>query len=607
MNSEIIKLSAIEHLLTRPGMYIGNTTLVESEEFVYENKMIFKKEIEYVPAFLKIFREILDNSVDEFIRTDGKFANKINIDIDQNRMMISIKDNGRGLSSEIDNDYKIPKAVLAITESLAGSNFNDDTNTIGQNGVGAFGSAVFSKYFELDTSDGKKRTRLICKNNLSKKDFIQTKSSKHFTRIKFSPDFQKLSLSLINDVHYNMIYKNILDLSVAFPDIKFYFNDKKIKNKNFKEYVKLYADVFEIFSSENVDLAVIHNQYLDQVSFVNGINTKNGGTHVDHISNGISYRLRDILVKKYKTIKPLDIKNNCFFIINIRNMTAPRFDSQLKENLTNPFKDIYNTILELDLDAVALKLSKSDTIIAPIIESFKMKEELRKRAELRNQEKKVEKRKVIPKLIEANSPNRKNCTLYLCEGDSAAGSAIIVRDSDTQAIYPISGKFVNCFELTPGELIKKKSISELLSIIGLRLSSKSIFDLNYGKIAIATDEDTDGNAIAALLVNFFYKYWPDLINEEKLFKIKSYLILAKNINTGKEKKFYSIEEFDKEKKVFKLLEFNKGLGSLDPDDYKEALNNLVCITNNNNLANKKLEMAFSKTGDRKTWMLKDKE
>lgn len=603
-NSEIIKLSAVEHLLTRPGMYIGNVSLVDSSEFVYENDKIFKKEIEYVPAFIKIFREILDNAVDENIRTNGKFANKIEIEIDQNKMMIIVKDNGRGLSSDIDKDYHVPKAVLAITESLAGSNFNDDTNTIGQNGVGAFGCAVFSKYFELDTSDGSKRTRLICKNNLSKKDYTQTKCSNHFTKIKFSPDFQKLSMTFINDIHYNMIYKNILDLSVAFPNIKFYFNNKLIKNKNFREYVKLYADNFEIFSSENCDVAVIHSQELDQVSFVNGIYTKNGGTHVDHISNCISYNLRDILVKKYKSLKPLDVKNNCFFIINIKNMVAPRFDSQLKENLTNPFKDVYNMISDLDLDAVAKSLSKSKNIVDPIIETFKLKEELRKRAELRDQEKKVEKRKVVPKLIEANSRDREKCTLFLAEGDSAIGAAIGVR-TKYQAFYPISGKFVNCYDLSPGELIKKKSVSELLSIIGLKLSSPNIDNLNYGKICLLMDSDTDGDCITALMINFFFKYWPDLIENKKLYKAESFLILGKNIETGKEKKFYSLEEFDKVKEVFKLLEYNKGLGSLSEDEYKETINSLICITNNDKLAKEKLEIAFSKSGNRKTWMLKE--
>ena len=602
MDSEIIKLSPIEHLLRRPGMYIGNVNLITSDEFVFENNKIFKKEIEYVPAFIKLFREVIDNSVDENIKTNGKFSNKIKIVVEEK--IISVEDNGRGISHEIDKDYKIPKVVLAITESMAGSNFNDDSNSIGQNGFGVFGTCVFSKIFEIDTSDGIKRTRMICKNNINTKKYKQSLCSEQYTKIKFMPDFEKLSISYINETHQNMIYKNILDLSVAFPKIKFYFNNKLIKNKNFREYVKLYADNFEIFTSKNCDIGILHNQELDQVSFVNGIYTKNGGRHVDYITGNICNELRNILIKKYKTIKPFDVRNNCFFIINIKNMVAPRFDSQLKYFLTTPSKDIQNLLSDLDFDAIAKTLSKSDVIVSPIIESFKLKEELRKRAELRNQEKKVEKKKVVPKLIEANGKNAANKTLYLCEGDSAAGFAIIVRDSETQAIYPISGKFVNCFELTPSELIKKKSISELLSIIGLKLSSPDIDNLNYGKIAIMTDQDPDGDCICALLINFFYKYWPDLIHEEKLFKIKSYLILGKNIETGKEKKFYSLEEFDKVKEVFKLKEYNKGLGSLDLEDYKEALNTLECITDYKLLAKEKLEIAFSKSGDRKKWMIK---
>lgn len=599
MNQEIIKLSPIEHLIKRPGMYIGNTTLVKSEEFIFEDNKIFRKEIEFVPAFIKIFREILDNSIDEYIKTDGKFGNKIKIDIDEKT--IQIEDNGRGLSSVIDDEYKIPKAVMALTESMAGSNFNDDSNSIGQNGVGAFGSNVFSKIFTLDTSDGIKRTRMICKNNINSTKHKQNESTEHYTKIKFMPDFEKLSLTNIDEIHFNIIYKNILDLAVSFPKIKFYFNNKIIKNKKFSEYIKLYSEEFEIFDSKNCDIAVIHNQEIDQVSFVNGINTKNGGNHVEYISQNICQNLRNILIKKFKTIKPIDIKNNCFFIINIKNMIAPRFDSQLKENLTTPLKDINNLLQDLNFDDIAKKLSKSDFIIEPILESFKLKEELKRRAELKNQEKKVGK-KIVPKLLEANGKNPENKILFLVEGDSAAGSAILVRDSDIHAIYPISGKFVNCFELTPSELIKKKSISELLSVIGLKLSSPEVNNLNYGKIAIFTDEDTDGNCIAALLINFFFKYWPDLFEYKKMYKVKSYLILAKHKETGKEKKFLSVEDFENEND-YELLEYNKGLGSLDEDDYREAMNTLECLIKDD-LSKETLKMAFSKEGDRKKWMLK---
>ena len=600
--SEIIKLTPTEHILKRPSMYIGNITRNKSNEFVFENNKIIKKEIEYVPAFIKIFREVLDNSVDENIKTNGKFANKIKISIKDK--VIQIEDNGRGLSSVIDEEYHIPKAVLALTNSMTGSNFHDNSNTIGQNGVGAFGTCVFSKIFEMDTSDGIKRTRLICKNNINTTKWKQVSCLEHYTKIKFMPDFSKLFMESIDEISYNIIYKNILDLSLAFPKIKFYFNDKLIKNKNFKEYVKLYADDFEIFNSDNCDIAVIHDMELDQVSFVNGINTKNGGNHVDLILHNINNTLRDILVKKFKTIKPIDIKNNCFYIINIKNMNAPRFDSQLKEHLTTPMKDINDLLQNLNFEDIALKLSKNESIIAPIIESFKLKEELKKRIELRNQEKKIKKAKIIPKLIEANSSNRKNCTLFLVEGDSAAGPSILVRDSNYHAIYPISGKFVNSFELLPSDLIKKKSISELLSIIGIKLSSPNIDELKYGKIAIFCDADPDGDCITALLINFFFKYWPNLFEHKKIYKAISYLILAKHRQTGEKKKFFSVEEFELETD-YEVLEYNKGLGGLDDKEYREAMDSLVCIEKDE-LTNESLKIAFSADASlRKKWLVEE--
>jgi DNA topoisomerase-2 len=600
---EIIKLSETEHILLRPGMYIGSTVLTKSQEFVFVDGKITKKEIEFVPAFIKIFREILDNSIDENIRTKNKYANIIKINIDKQRMKITVEDNGRGLSSEIDGEFDIPKAVLAVTEAMAGSNFSDDTTTIGQNGVGSLGTCVFSKYFDLDTSDGIKRTRLICKNNLQTKDYTQTLCKKKFTKISFIPDFKRLSMNMIDDIHYRLIYKNILDVALSFPDINFFFDGKKIKNEKFSDYVKLYSDNFEIFQYENCDIAVIHNQEIDQTSFINGINTKNGGTHIDFVAGNICNKLRNRLIKKYKTIKPIDVRNNCFFIINIRNFIAPRFDSQLKENLTSPIKDINEHLSDIDFDKISMKISKNDDIIFPIIETFKIKEDLKKKLELQKQEKKTKKTKVIPQLIEANSKNREKCTLYLTEGLSATGTAIKTRDSKYQAFYPISGKFINMYDMELTEIIKKKNISELLSIMGLTLSSEKINNLRYGKIAIMTDEDTDGNAIAALLINFFFKLWPDLITNKKIYKVKSYLILAKHKETKKLKKFYSVEEFENENMDYDLLEYNKGLGSLEPEDYKEAINSLTLITNNDSLAENKLEIAFSEDGDRKSWMM----
>lgn len=601
--SKIKKLSAIEHLLIRPGMYIGATIPTNSEEFIFKNKKIVKKEIEYVPAFIKIFREILDNSIDEFIRSEKKYANVIKISIDDQRMKITIVDNGRGLSSELDNTYNIPKAVLAVTEARAGSNFSDDTNTIGQNGIGAFGTNVFSKYFELDTSDGIKRTRLICKNNLSSKNYIQTNCSKKFTKISFIPDYKKLFMSKINDIHYNMIYKNIVDVSLSFSDIKFYFNNKLIKTRNFKDYVELYSDDYEIFQSENCDIAIIHNQELNHVSFVNGINTKNGGNHIDFIIGCICSKVRDKLIKKYKYLKPIDVRNNCFFIINIKNMLAPRFDSQLKEYLTSPLKEIRNFLNDINFEQIATRLIKHESIIFPIIETFKIKEDLKRRTELKNQEKKIRKKKVIPQLIEANSKNRKKCIIYLTEGLSATGSAALVRDPEYHAFFPISGKFINAYDLDPSEIIKKKNVHELLTILGLKLSSEKIDNLNYGKIVILTDEDQDGNAIAALLINFFMKFWPDLIEMKKLYKVKSYLILGKHKKLKIKKKFFSLEEFELEKNDYDLIEYNKGLGSLDSEDYKDAINNLILITNNDRFATEKLKIVFSGDGDRKSWLM----
>ena len=190
------------------------------------------------------------------------------------------------------------------------------------------------------------------------------------------------------------------------------------------------------------------------------------------------------------------------------------------------------------------------------------------------------------------------------EGDSAAGPSILVRDSNYHAIYPISGKFVNSFELLPSDLIKKKSISELLSIIGIKLSSPNIDELKYGKIAIFCDADPDGDCITALLINFFFKYCPNLFEHKKIYKAISYLILAKHRQTGEKKKFFSVEEFELETD-YEVLEYNKGLGGLDDKEYREAMDSLVCIEKDE-LTNESLKIAFSADASlRKKWLVEE--
>ena len=187
----IIQLSDRDHIIRRPGLYIGSVNYVENQEFVLNDSGKFEwTTVKYVPALIKIINEILDNAVDEAVRTNFQLANKIKIYVD--KKSISIIDNGRGLPVKkmADSDQYMP--VVAFTASRSGSNFSDDgRTTIGMNGVGAFATNCFSNVFKVDTSDGENRLSLECKDNCGSIDFSVRKNAQKYTKVYFEPDFSR--------------------------------------------------------------------------------------------------------------------------------------------------------------------------------------------------------------------------------------------------------------------------------------------------------------------------------------------------------------------------------------------------------------------------------
>jgi DNA gyrase/topoisomerase IV subunit B len=394
-----------------------------------------------------------------------------------------------------------------------GSNFSDNSNSIGQNGVGASITNIFSKIFNVETGNGEYKTQLFCKNNLSEYDYKINKNSKQYTKIEYLPDYKRFGLKELDETHFNLLLKCVMDYAICFPDIKFIFNGKTV-DSNFKKYCEYYSDDNIISSNENVDICIFSGDY-EPVSFVNGINTIRGGNHVDFIINKLTYSLKELIVKKYKDIKPSDIKNKLNFIINYRNFKAPRFDSQTKEYLINVNKEFSHLLDDIDFDKLAHKIYKNESIMFPILETYKIKEELKKREKIKNTEKKIKKKNIL-KLIEANERDRSKCVLYITEGESALSRFIEVREKH-QAGYPLRGKVISPQDTPLDKLIKNQEISDILSTTGLSLTDSNIENLRYCKIVIMTDQDPDGGAIMATLVNFFYTFWPDLIKQNKLF------------------------------------------------------------------------------------------
>jgi len=603
---DIQVLSDLEHVLKRSSRYIGVTTLTDQDIWYYnmgDDYFTFQN-VEYIPALIKLFDEVISNSVDVAIKTNFEYANKIDVTVDDNFEII-ITDNGCGLKTDIEPKTGLPMSVVAFTSLRAGSKFDDDSSSIGQNGEGVSLVNIFSKSFDVDTSNGKERTILSCSDNLSNMTYDIKKSRKKYTKVSFVPDYKFFGIDELDGVHINLIYKRILDLSACYPQITFTYNGKKLQTKTFKDYVKMYGNDFKIFETEDSKLAILPTDEFQSVSFVNGIECKRGGIHIHYLMAKLSDDLREVFGKKYKEIKPADIKNKTFVIYVMNNVIAPRFDSQTKEYL-NDFNGLGTYIGDVYFGCeIVDKLSVFKEYKNNIIDAYRVKEELKKRKELAKKENSIQKVEV-PKLVEANSKFREDCSLFISEGDSAVSRALSVRDKEHHAIFPLRGKFMNVLKKGDTDIIKNKEIQNLLSIMGLRLTDPDISSCRYGQINILCDADIDGQSIIAQLLNFFYKYWTDLFEQGKINIILSPLIIADTVNG--EKTYYTYQEYMNDKSnVIKILEYNKGLGSLSKDQYYDIMHNPKYIkVSIDNLSQYSLELAFGKDAEsRKSWLLGD--
>lgn len=611
MSDDFKVLNDAQHLRLRPAMYIGS---VESEPV---SGMFFGKysSLHVVPGLLKIISEIIDNSVDEAIRTGFKFANKIQVSILQESNLefgdywkVVVEDNGRGIPIKKIGDQWRP--VIAWTQARAGSNFTNDRETIGANGVGSFATCVFSSEFIGETADGTNRLKMVSNGLAAVKSILVDASTKNYTRVSFIPDLSAFSItdrSATNiQSHIDFIHDRIENLAAVYPEIQFHFNGDKIKIKNTKEYAAKYCSKFVIAEDSGNTLIFGASGDLEEFrlhSYVNGLWIKNGGTHVNYSVDQITAALKEHIRKKHKIeVLPNQIKQHLTFVSIIRGFVNMKFDSQTKEKITNTTAEVAAHLKGIDFDRIAKQILNTPEIIDPIVSAILYKKEMQEKAALAKKQK-SNSRLTVVNHIAATHPDVSKRTLFIVEGLSALGNLIAVRDPKISGGLPLKGKIMNVRGMKPVDILKSKEISELMAVIGLEYG-KPADNLNYGKIAIMTDSDTDGAHIFCLLMNLF-SYWPELFQTGKIYRATAplyYLTSGKTV-----KSFYSKEEFDQFDNTGYVIEYFKGLGSMSKEIYKECINNprLIQITDNTATDWQSLEMAFGSSADaRKEWMMK---
>lgn len=555
MNNEIKHLTPREHLLLRPTMYIGSIDENESTEYIAkDNKILFEK-IKYIPALFKIINEIIDNSVDIAIKTNFEGCNKV--DVKMTEQYVQVIDNGPGIPvKKGENGEYMPKTAWG--SMMSGSNFDTDKDhyQAGMNGLGSYGTNVWSTKFIGISDDANKKYTITFTENAAK--FVEKvePSSGHGVTVRFFPDLKRFKISEIGQVYFDLVKYRLMNLSICYPDITFRFNGKTISVNNFKKYVQQFGTDFEMIESENYDFAFLPNPNDDFrfFSYVNGLAIKDGGTHIDVVTNTVVGKIREKLERKFKSIKPADIKNKLFVIAFLKKFPNPKFNSQTKEKITNSASEVNDYLGEVDYDKIANKLFKNEAIIDPITEIYRIKEEFKKRQEMKALNK-------APKRIKNEkytAPIGDRKFLLITEGYSAMSGLSKILGRQGIGYFELRGKPLNAYSAPQNKFTSNAELSGLYQIIK---------NEDYEHIVIASDQDLDGFHIRGLLCAFFIKYLPDYLDKIGILQTPVSVVTK---NSKPVRWYYNLSEHDELGKG-ERTDYKKGLGSWEPNDLKEII------------------------------------
>ena len=621
-----------QHIYDTPDTYVGGIDKInEVLPILNDNKIIFK-EIEYIPALLNIFNEILVNARDQIVRLQGKSdedpniiqVSQIKINFNEDNS-ITVLNDGNGITIKKHEKEKIYIPQLIFGELLTSSNYKKDEKRIvgGKNGYGAKLANIFSQEFTIETVDhiNKLKYTQTWENNMTKcnEPIIKKCQAKPYTKITWKCDFKRFDLEKYSDDMINLMYRRIYDIAgITDKSISVTLNDEKIKIKSFLEYIKLYNDspssLFQETISDRWDVifSVSHNDTFEQVSFVNGICTSKGGSHVECIAKQISTGIIDFIKKKHKKdVKDKVIRRYMSLYINsvIEN---PSFDSQTKERcITAQSKFGSKPVLSAKF---IKKVCSNNELIDKILDANNKNDN----KDLKKTDGKKKNKIIVPKLDDANWAGTKKseeCTLILTEGDSAKSMAIAGLSEvgrDKYGVFPLKGKVLNVREAAVKQINGNSEIVNIKKILGLESNKqyKNVKSLRYGKIMIMTDQDHDGFHIKGLLINMFHYLWPELLN----FDFISYMTtpIVKVTLKKTVKPFYTLTDYENWKKKTSnsnkySIKYYKGLGTSTAVEAKQYFRELkvndYSVTDKTDEA---VNLAFNKklADNRKDWLKK---
>jgi len=629
------KLDSITHIHTRPDMYIGTNKLRKMEyEFISKESQLIELEsnISINDGFIRIFLEAISNAIDNFYRSkDGKRPmSKLMVNLDIETGKTEVWNDGNHIPIEIHEEENIYIPELIFGHLLSGSNYNDEEErlTSGRNGLGIKLLNVFSKEFSVECFDIEKNLlyKQTWKEHMKKcgKPKILNKSNKTaksgYTKISYIPDFSLFGMEHY-DLNHVQLYKKYVYDAAMIMKIPVYWNGEKIHIKKFSDYVKYYSlkkgnEIEGVMDNgTNLEYCICEASCgIQQISFVNGMYTRDGGIHVDNFTG----ELFKVLCSKLSKLKitPKDIKHYFTIFINA-TVINPEFSSQSKTRMVS-----CKSPLKIDIPNKVINHILKWNFINDIIEMNKMKDML----SLKKSEKKRGYRRIdgLDPANFAGTKQSKDCILILCEGLSAKTYSTqgISKGFDNKkgrnffGIYPLRGKCLNVRNASLGSITNNKEITDIIHCLNLRFNvdytkEEEFKTLSYGKVCIITDADEDGHHICSLLLNFFHKLFPSLLKRDPPFFCIMMTPIAKikwtknNIET-----FYN--DYDYQNALHSYngtskfeVKYYKGLGTSSDSEIKESFGEkVVCFLTDNN-TDEQLNMIFHKNCslERKNWLL----
>lgn len=551
-----------EHIRLRPGMYIGKLGDGSSHD----------------DGIYVLIKEIIDNSIDEFIMGNGK-----TIEVSISDKMVTVRDYGRGIP--------LGKVVECVSRMNTGAKYEGKAfkKTVGLNGVGTKAVNALASQFTIQSiRDGKTKIARFEKGVLAEDLPEEPNNGRRGTKVSFIPDEEIFGkYRYINDYIEKMLWNYVFlnkGLSIHFNGNKLY------SERGLFDLLTRNIDTpmcYPIIHLQEGDLefAFTHSatQYSEEYfSFVNGQHTTQGGTHQNSFREALTKTIRDFYKRDFDSN---DIKTSIIVALSIR-VNEPVFESQTKTKLGSQYMDgngnggatIRNyvaDILKRRLDNyLHMNPETADALLRKILQSEKERKDMasiKKLAKERVKKASLHNKKLRDCRIHYsdNHEKRQDTTLFITEGDSASGSITKARDVNTQAVFSLKGKPLNCYGLTKKIVYENEEFNLLQAALNIE---DSIEDLRYNNIVIATDADVDGMHIRLLLITFFLQFFPDLVRNGHLFILQTPLFRVRN----KQQTIYCYSENERRAAMVELkgkpeITRFKGLGEISPDEFENFI------------------------------------